>query len=137
MGQAFPAGTGEAQAAGFCAAAGVPVGIGADAFGNDHSRQVIHLVTGAADEVDMGFGVRIEAFHTVYGADADDQSLLFEQSQIPVDRTQGDVRIFRFQLGVYPFGCGVAGCGAKAVEDRFALFKVFRSWLHRHLLARI
>ena len=56
-------------------------------------------MTAAADEVDMGLRVRIEAFHTVYGADADDQSLFLKQSQVPVDRAQGDVRILGFQLG--------------------------------------
>ena len=100
---AFTAQAGEAQTAGFCAAAGVPVGIGADAFGNDHSRQVVHLVTAAADEVDMGFGICVKPFHTVDGADADHQSLLLEKSQIPVDRAQGDVRVFGFQLSVNPF----------------------------------
>ena len=126
-GQAFPAGAGEAQAAGFRAAAGTAIHIGSETFGNDHARQIVHLVTGVTDEVDMGFGVGIEPLHTVYGADADDQPLLLEEGQIPVNRTQRDVRVFSFQLGVNPFGGGVCGCGAKAIENRFALFEVFRS----------
>ena len=88
LGEAFPAGAGKAQGAGFCASAGVAVHVGGEALGNDHSRQIIHLVARAADEMDMGFGVGIKPFHTVDGADADDQPLLLEESQIPVDRTQ-------------------------------------------------
>ena len=124
-GTAFPAGAGEAQAAGFGAAAGVPVGFGGETFGNDHARQVFYLVAAGADKVDMGFGIRVEAFHTVDGADADDQALLFKERQVPVDRSQGDVRIFRFQLCVYPFGCGMGCGGAETVENRFTLFEMF------------
>ena len=114
-GETFPAGAGEAQAAGFCAAAGPAIHISSQTFGNDHSRQVIHLVAGVADEVDVGFGVCIEAFHTVDGAHADDQALLLEERQIPVDRSQRDVRVLSFQLGMYPFSRRVAGCRAETV----------------------
>ena len=125
MAETFPASSGEAQAAGFGAAAGVAVNIGCETFGNDHSRQVVHLVAGPADEVNMGFGVCIEPFHAVDCAYADDQTLLLEECKIPVDRSQRDVRVFGLQLGVYPFRCGVAGCGSETIQNRLTFFEVF------------
>ena len=68
-----------------------------------------------ADEVNMGFGVGVEPFHTVDRSHADDQALLLEECQIPVDRTQRDVRVFVLQLGMYPFRCGMGCGGAKTV----------------------
>ena len=83
---AFAAKTGKGQLTGIDVAAGMLLNVGAQ-FGGD--RKLLHIqnrIAAGADEVNVGLGVGIESLRAVYSADAHDQALLFEQSQIPVDR---------------------------------------------------
>ena len=50
-------------------------------------------VAGSADKVDMGIDVSIEALDATHGAQALDQPLRFEQGQIPIHCSKGDVRV--------------------------------------------
>ena len=80
---AVTAKTGEGQLTGLNLAAGAVL---TQFRGN---RDLVHIhdrVAAAADEVDMGTGVGIESFRTVYGCDAGDLTLFFEKCQISVDR---------------------------------------------------
>ena len=86
-----------------------------------------------ADEVDMVDGVAIEPFHTFDGADAGDQALLLEQRQIPVNGSQGDVRVFGLKHFVDHVRRGV-GCGrTQTFQDGIAFFEVLFRNAHGHL----
>ena len=75
--------TGEGQLAAFNTAAGAGF---SKLRGNGNLVHIHDRVAAAADEVDMGTGVGIESFRTVYGCDAGDLTLFFEKCQISVDR---------------------------------------------------
>ena len=74
--------TGEGQLAAFNTAAGAGF---AKLRGNGNLVHIHHGIAAAADEVNVGVCICIETFHSVYGSNAGDLSLLFEKSQIPVD----------------------------------------------------
>ena len=74
--------TGEGQLAAFNAAAGAGF---SKLRGDGNLVHIHHGIAAAADEVNVGVCIGIETFHSVYGSNAGDLSLLFEKSQIPVD----------------------------------------------------
>ena len=74
--------TGEGQLAAFNAAAGAGF---SKLRGNGNLVHIHDRITVAADEVNVGSCVGIEAFYSVDRGNAGDLSLLFEKSQIPVD----------------------------------------------------
>ena len=59
-----------------------------------HLGKIDHCVAAGADEVNMGCGVGIEALNSAHSTQTLDDSLIFEQGQIPIDRGQRDVRMF-------------------------------------------
>ena len=86
-----------------------------------------------ANEVDVGRGVAIEPFHTFHRADAGNQALLLEQCQIPVNGSQGDVRVFSLKHFVDHIRRRV-GCGrSQTFQDGIALFEVLFRNAHGHL----
>ena len=86
-----------------------------------------------ADEVNVGGSVAIEPFHTFDSAYAGDQSLLLEQGQIPVNGSQGDVRVFSLKHFVDHVRRGV-GCGrSQTFQDGIPLFEVLFCNAHGHL----
>ena len=84
----------------------------------------------------MGCGVGIESLGAVDGADADDQALLLEQGQIPVDRGQGNIRVLRLEHPVDVLRAGVGVRRPQAGKDDIPFFDVLRG-LHRYLLCSI
>ena len=91
-GATFPAEAGEGQAAAADPAAGVVHLVG-QGLGDGNLLQVQNSVAAVADEVDMGRGLGIEALRAVDTAHGGNQPLLLEQVQIPVHRSQGDIRV--------------------------------------------
>ena len=86
-----------------------------------------------ANEVDVGGCVAIEPFHTFDGADAGDQTLLLEQRQIPVNGSQGDVRVFCLKHFVDHVRRRV-GCGrSQTFQNGIPLFEVLFRNAHGHL----
>ena len=95
--------------------------------------QIGDRVTCFANEVDMGFGVGIEPLHTFDGAYAHDLALLLEQRQIPVNGSQGDVRVFGLKHFVDHVRRRV-GCGrSQTFQDGIAFFEVLFCNAHGHL----
>ena len=95
--------------------------------------QIRDSVAAFANEVDVGVGVAIEPFHTFDGADAGDQALLLEQRQIPVNGSQGDVRVFCLKHFVDHVRRRV-GCGrSQTFQDGIAFFEVLFCNAHGHL----
>lgn len=68
-----------------------------------HPRQIQYRAAASTNKVDMGCGNSVESLHSVYGSQARNQALLLKQRQIPVHRSQRQVRIFRLQLGKNAF----------------------------------
>ena len=96
--QAGPALAGEGElTAGNCAADGAFC-FGAEGLGSAELVQVNHRVAAFADEMHMWVGVGIEPFHSVDCGDDGHQSLLTEESQIPVDCADGQIRDLLFQI---------------------------------------
>ena len=86
-----------------------------------------------ANEVDVVDGVAIEPFHTFDGAYAGNQALLLEQSQIPVNGSQGDVRVFCLKHLVDHVRRGVGISRTQTFQDGIALFEVLFCNAHGHL----
>ena len=86
-----------------------------------------------ANEVDVGIGVAIEPFHTFDGADAGDQALLLEQSQIPVNGSQGDVRVFCLKHFVDHIRRRVGSGRSQTFQDGIAFSEVLLCNAHGHL----
>ena len=94
--QTLAASAGEGQLTAFYLATGLAGRFAAEGFGNFHLRKVIHSSAAGADEMHMGFGISVKAFHTLYGSQTDDISLLFEERQVSVHRTDAQVGDLRF-----------------------------------------
>jgi hypothetical protein len=62
-----------------------------------------------ADKVRMRFGVAVIPFLTVNDAYGDDRSVFLKTRKIPVYRSEAQIRIFRLQVPVNPFGGRMAG----------------------------
>ena len=90
-------------------------------------------VAAFANEVDVGCGVSIEPFHTFDGADAGDQALLLEQCQIPVNGSQGDVRVFGLKHFVDHVRRWVGISRTQTFQDGIAFFEVLFRNAHGHL----
>ena len=85
--------TGHGQVAAFDLTSGQILGFEAETGRHFDLRQIQNRIAASAEEVDVGCGVGIESLGAVDGADADDQTLLLEQGQIPVDRCLRDIRV--------------------------------------------
>ena len=109
-GLAVAAQAGHGQVAAFYLTAGEILSLEAEACGYFNLRQVQYGIAAGAEEVDVGCGVGIKPFGAVYGSDADDQALLFEECQIPVDRCLRDVRVGFLQHLVNHFGGRMCVC---------------------------
>ena len=96
-------------------------------------RQIQNGIAAGAEEVDMGRGVGIESLGAVYGSDADDQALLFEKRQIPVDRGLRDIRVGLLQHLVNHLGGRVRVCVHQTLEDGVALTELLCTGFHEHL----
>ena len=95
--------------------------------------QIGDRVAAFANEVNMIDGVSVEPFHTVDSAYAGNQALLLEQRQIPVNGSQGDVRVFGLKHFVDHVRRRV-GCGrSQTFQDGIALFEVLFCNAHGHL----
>ena len=81
---------GEGQLTAFHLAVGA---IGSKLGGHRNFRYVDDRIAVAADKVNVGFDVGIEAFRSVDGGDACDAALFFEKGQISVDGCLRDVRM--------------------------------------------
>ena len=101
---------------------------------NGHAFQILNARTSGTDEMDMILRVPIKTLHTVHGSKACDQPLGFEQRQVSVHRSQGEVRNFRLQLGVYPLSRGMRFGLTQAGQNGVALPKVLRRSFHSNLL---
>ena len=95
--------------------------------------QIRDGVTFFANEVDVGGCVAIESLHTFDGANAGDQTLLFEQGQIPVNGSQGDVRVFRLKHFVDHVRRRVGSSRTETFQDGVAFFEVLFRFAHGHL----
>ena len=62
--------------------------------GDVNLMQIRNSAAVVTDKVNMGLGVAIESLDAIDCSQALDHSLLLEQSQVPVDRSQGDVGVF-------------------------------------------
>ena len=101
--------------------------------GDVNLMEIRNRVALFANEVDMGCGVAIEPFHTFDRADAGDQTLLLEQSQIPVNGSQGDVRVFSLKHFVDHVRRRVGCSRSQTFQDGIALFEVLFCNAHGHL----
>ena len=119
----MPAHAGEAETAAFHFSAAALRGV-RQALGDGKLVQVDYRVTLAAKEVDMGIGVAVKPFHTADRCHADDQALLLEQVQIPVDCADGQIRDLLFQLRIDRFGTGVRLGSLQVMQDRIPLTKL-------------
>ena len=81
----------------------------------------------------MGFGVAIESFDSLHGTDTGNQTLLFEQRQVPVNRSQGDVRVFRLKHFVDHVRRRVGIGGTQTFQDRVAFPELLGGCCHGHL----
>ena len=86
-----------------------------------------------ANEVNMIDGISVESLHTVDGAYAGDQALLFEQRQIPVNGSQGDVRVFGLKHFVDHVRRRVGIRRTQTFQDGIAFSEVLFCNAHRHL----
>ena len=117
--------TGEGQSAAFDVAAATffPV-----VPGHGDLVQVDDRIAIAADEVDMGFGVGVEAFHTFHRGHTHDGAFGLEFRQIPVNRRQRDVGMFLMQHFVHHIRGGMGVGVLQAGKDRVALFELLRDF---------
>ena len=79
----------------------------------------------------MGHCVAVEPLNAVYCAYADDLALILEHGQVPVNSTQGNVRIFLLQVVVDHFSGGVGVRASQVVQDRVALAELLGGSFHR------
>ena len=101
--------------------------------GDTDLMEIGNRVAAFANEVNMIDGVSVKSFHTVNGAYAGNQALLLEQSQIPVNCCQGDVRVFSLKHFVDHVRRRV-GCGrSQTFQDGIAFFEVLFCNAHGHL----
>ena len=95
--------------------------------------QIRDSVAAFANEVDVGVGVAIEPLHTFDGADAGDQTLLLEQRQIPVNGSQGDVRVFGLKHFVDHVRRGMSCGRAKTFQNGISFSELLCGRCHGHL----
>ena len=95
--------------------------------------QIRDSVAFFANEVDVGVGVAIEPLNTFDGANAGDQTLLLEQGQIPVNGSQGDVRVFRLKHFVDHVRRRVGISRTQTFQDGIAFSEVLFRFAHGHL----
>ena len=125
--QTLAASAGEGQLTAFYAAAGLAGHFAAEGFGNFHFRKIVHPSAAGTDEMHVGFGISVKAFHALDGSQTDDIALLLKQSQVPVHCTDTQIGDLRFQLGVYPVGAGVDIRSLNTGEDGVPLTEVLCS----------
>ena len=125
---------GEGKAAGVDLTAGFGSRLAAQGLRNLHLGQVCDPIALAADEMNMGVGISVEALHAVDSPQADDLALLLKQRQVPVHRSQRNIREVRLQPGVDPVSGRVDISRLQAVQNGIPLAEMLCSLLHRHLL---
>ena len=81
-------------------------------YGGSHTLHINDSGTIVADEVAVGIGVTLEAFHSIHNTHGADESLLLEHGKIAVHRTQGEVGDLWLELCIYPLGSGMGRSGA-------------------------
>lgn len=101
--------------------------------GDDDLMEIGDGVAAFTDEVDMGRGVTVEPFHTFDGAYAGNQTLLLEQRQIPVNGSQGDVRVFGLKHFVDHVRRRVGISRTQTIQNGIAFSEVLFRYAHGHL----
>ena len=91
--------------------------------------EIDHLAAAAANKVGMGRCICIEPLLPVDHAHTVNHTVLLEEFQIPVYRSQTEVGVAGLQSLIDPVGRGMAGRTLYGVQDRFALFTVADSLL--------
>jgi hypothetical protein len=66
-------------------------------LGHGDLGKICDRAAAGADEMHMGFCVGIEALDPTYGAKALDNALILKESQVPVNRGQGNVWVLRLE----------------------------------------
>ena len=79
----------------------------AELFGRVDAIYVDDRAAMGADEVGMGEGVALKAFHAVDDTHGADDAFLLEECQVAVHRAEGKVGDRGLELGEDPFGAGV------------------------------
>ena len=116
-------------------AAGVLLCFGFQTLGKGQLRQIQDRAAAGADEMNVGTGVRVETLHPVHGPQTPDQTLPLEQTQVPVDRGQGDIGVFRLEHPVEILRRGVDMGAAQAGEDGVSLAELLDGLFHSRLLS--
>jgi len=131
--QTAAAKTGDGQLAAVHLITGAISNLVTEGFGDVNLMQIRDSVAFLADEVDMGVGVCVKPFHAFDCADAGDLTLLLEQGQIPVNRSQGDVRVFRLKHFVDHVRRRVGIGGTQTFQYGVAFPEVLGGCCHGHL----
>ena len=95
--------------------------------------QVGDCIAVLTDEVDVGCGIGVEPFHSMYGTDAHDFALLLEQSQVPINGGQGDVRMLSLKHFVDHVRRRVGCSRAKTFQNGISFAELLGSRCHGHL----
>ena len=102
--QTVPADTGKAETAAFHLAACDGFGLRKQLGGNLHLMQVNDRIAVPTDEMHMGVGISVVAFHTLDGGHTLYHPLLSELCQIPIHRCHAQIGDLSFQVGVNGLG---------------------------------
>ena len=116
-------------------AAGASFRFGFQTLGWGKLRQVENPAAARADEVNMGTGVRVETLDPIHSPKTPDQALPLEKAQVPVDRGQGDIGVFRLEHPVEILRRGVDVGAAQAGEDGVSLAELLDGLFHSRLLS--
>ena len=121
---------GKAQLAGGHFSANAPGSGAAQAFGGRQLRQVDDRVAAGADEMDVGHDVGVKPLDAIDCTDAGNDPLLFEQGQVSINRSQGDVGVGFLQQGLDHLGAGMRMRPAQAFQNGVALAKLLTGLFH-------
>lgn len=114
-------------------AAGAFFSVAAQGVRHFDLRQINDGVTIAADEMDMGLCVGVKPLDAPDGGNALDDALGLEPGQIPVHRSQGNVRMLLVQHFVDHFRGRMGIRTLQAGQNGVALFELLGLNFHWHL----
>jgi hypothetical protein len=86
--------------------------------------KILHPAAAAADKVGMGGGIAVKAFLPVYHPHRGKFSLRGENANVPVYRSQGQIRNPGLEPVVHPPGARMGGGGPYGFQNGLALFAV-------------
>jgi hypothetical protein len=92
--------------------------------------EIDHFTAAAAHQMGMGRYNSVKPFLPVHHSHGYDHSFLPENVDIPVDRSQRQVRDKRFEPLINPLGAGVAFCGPDDPQNGIPLAAVFSFPIH-------